>query len=342
MNRKIMTMILLLLLCLPSELLTTSYAATASSFLLTTDKPAGGKVVVTLSGKGIKDLYGYEARFTFDPDQLELVESKSSLDGFSVSPIIKKNEIIIAHTKIGNVTGESGDIVIGSLTFKIKKNGTSNVKWESMKAVDHNLSAQTYPIGKSVSVTAAKKGFLDLEGHWAKADIEVLASKGIIEGIDEDHFAPENHVTRAQFAALISRALNLKTDTKKSPFTDVAPASWYKDVINSAYSAGIIQGLTDTKFAPERNITREEMAVMIVRANVYAARSSTEENNKVAEITFADSADISKWAREGVQAAVRSGIIKGKAGLKFDPQGKASRAEAATVIKRLLSDLNLL
>jgi len=342
MNRKIMTMILLLLLCLPSQLLTTSYAGTASSFLLTTDKPDGGKVVVTLKGKDIKDLYGYEAKFTFDPAGLELVESKSSLAGFSVSPIIKKNEITIAHTKIGNVTGESGDIVIGTLTFKIKKSGTSTIKWESMMTVDHNLSAQTYPVGKSVSVSSTEKGFIDLLGHWAKADIELLASKGIIKGIDQEHFAPENQVTRAEFAALISRALNLKTDTKESPFTDVAPASWYRDVINSAYSAGIIQGLTETKFAPEQNITREEMAVMIVRAKTYASGSSTDGNNKVAEVTFADSADISKWAREGVQTAARSGIIKGKAGLKFDPQGKASRAEAATVIKRLLSDLSLL
>ncbi|MBP1990823.1 S-layer homology domain-containing protein [Paenibacillus eucommiae] len=344
MKHKMIAFILISLLCLPSLLLTTAYAETASSFLLTANKPVGGKIIVTMSGKNIKDLYGYEVRFTFDPDQLELVEAKSSLDGFSVSPIIKKNEIIIAHTKIGNVTGESGDIIIGTLTFKTKKSGTSSLKWESIKAVDHNLSHQTYSVGQSISVSVAsvKQGFIDLEGHWAKADIELLASKGIIEGMDEDHFVPEAHVTRAQFAAMISRALKLKVATKQSPFTDVASASWYKDVVNNAYSAGIIQGITGTSFVPERDITREEMAVMIVRATTYASGSSVGENSNVAVVTFADSEAISIWARDGIQTAVRLGIINGRTEDKFVPHGQATRAEAATVIKRLLSALSLL
>ncbi|MBP1988742.1 S-layer homology domain-containing protein [Paenibacillus eucommiae] len=342
MNRKIIVYMLISLLCLPGLVLTTSYAETPSSFLLTANKPVEGTIILTLSGKDIKDLYGYEARFTFDPDQLELVEAKSSLDGFSVLPIIKNNEITIAHTKIGNVAGESGDIDIGTLTFKRKKHGTSTVKWESIKAVDRNLSDHTYIIGKSVSVNLLKRGFLDLGGHWAKADIELLASKDIIEGMDEDHFVPEAHVTRAQFAAMISRALNtlnlktsLKVSMQQSPFTDVAPGSWYKDVVNNAYSAGIIEGVTATSFAPEREVTREEMAVMMVRASTYAAVPLAGDS-KVTLVAFADSELISEWAREGVQSSVRLGLINGRAGDRFVPRDQATRAEAATVIKRFV------
>ncbi|WP_158560413.1 S-layer homology domain-containing protein [Paenibacillus contaminans] len=340
MNRKMIPCLLVCLLCFPWLLLATASAETASSFLLTAAKPVDGKTIVTMSGKNLEDLYGYEARFTFDPDHLELVEAKSNLNGFSVSPIIKKNEIIIAHTKIGNVTGESGDIIIGTLTFKTKNYGTSTVKWESMKVVDRNLSNQTFSLGESISVS---KGFLDLDGHWAKADIELLASKNIIKGIDEDLFAPEAKVTRAQFTALIARALDLKVTRNQNPFTDVTPGSWYENEVNSAYSAGIIQGKTETSFAPEENISREEMAVLMVRASDYASESASRDDIDTGSVmTFADSEAISEWAKAEVQIAVRLGIMNGRAEMRFVPLDQATRAEAATVMKRLLTSLRLL
>ncbi|RAV20060.1 S-layer homology domain-containing protein [Paenibacillus contaminans] len=343
MNRKItlFTFIVFFLSCLPIPLLATAYAETAPSFLLTADKPVDGKITLTMSGKNIDDLYGYEAKLTFDPDRLELAKAESELDGFSVQPIVKNNEITLAHTKTGNKAGESGDFIIGTLTFKMKKDGASSVKWISMKAVNRNLAVHTYSVEESVSVASPKKGFIDLDGHWAKADIELLASKGIVEGMDEHHFVPQGQVTRAQFAALISRALKLKTNAEEIPFADVAPDSWYKDVVTSAYSAGIIQGMTETRFAPEKDITREEMAVMIVRA-INHVRGSASEDTTGAAMTFADSESISEWAKEGIHLSVRLGIINGRTEDRFVPQDRATRAEAATVMKRLLSALNLL
>lgn len=340
-NTFMIAYLLISLICLPSLPFTIAYAETASSFLLTANKPVDGRITVTMSGTNIKDLYGYEARFTFNPDQLELAEAKSKLEGFSVSPIIKNNEIIVAHTKIGNVTGENGDILIGTLVFKIKKHGTSSVKWESIKAVNHNLLDQTYSVGKSVSVNSAAKSFLDLEGHWAKADIELLASKGIIEGMDEEHFVPEAPVTRAQFAAMISRALNLNltANTKQSPFSDVAPTSWYKDVVNSSYTAGIIQGITETSFVPQKDITREEMAVMIVRAKLYYEGSTLEKSVPTKSLKFDDVNTISDWALKHVQLAFSSGIVNGRTDHLFVPQGHATRAEAAVMIKRMMTIL---
>ncbi|MBP1989835.1 S-layer homology domain-containing protein [Paenibacillus eucommiae] len=342
MKRYLITFILFSLFGLPLLHLTAAKAEAAQSFLLTVEQPINDTMIVTMHGKNIKDLYGYEVRISFDPDQLELVEAKSSLDGFSVSPMIKNKEIVLAHTKVGNVTGASGDIRIGTLTFKSKKQGTSTVRWESIKTVDHNLSDQTYSVGNSVSLITTKKGFVDLEGHWAKADIELLASKGMIEGMDDDHFVPQAKVTRAQFAALISRALNLKTTTKQNPFTDVTSGSWYELEVNRAYTAGIIQGITESSFAPEKNITREEMAVMIVRASAHISADILGKDSKASISAFADSAAISEWAREDIYTSVRLGIINGRAENKFAPQDQATRAEAAVVIKRLLSTLSLL
>ncbi|MBP1995379.1 S-layer homology domain-containing protein [Paenibacillus eucommiae] len=345
----IIAFFLITLLYLPMLPTGTAQAEAAPSFLLTANKPVDGKITVTMSGTNMKDLYGYEARFTFDPDLLELVEAKSKLDGFSVSPVIKNKEILIAHTKIGNVKGESGDVTIGTLTFKTKKQGTSTVKWESIKAVDSNLSHQTYSVEKSVSVVVDvpvpfKPGFVDLEGHWAKADIELLASKGIIEGMDEKHFVPEAHVTRAQFAAMISRTLNLNlnlnstANTKPNPFIDVGPASWYRDVVNSVYSAGIVEGMTATSFAPDKEITREEMAVMIVRAKLNLEDSTLEKSVPTEGLKFDDMNTISDWALKHVQLAFSSGIINGRTDQLFVPRGNATRAEAAVMIRRLLSN----
>ncbi|MBP1997089.1 S-layer homology domain-containing protein [Paenibacillus eucommiae] len=330
------SLILLLIaaLCLPGKFVATAHAETVPIFRLDAGKPAGGKVIMTLSVENVNNVYGYEARLSFDPDKLELLGAKSNLDGFSVSPIIKKNEIIIAHTKIGSVPGDSGNITIGTLTFKLKKHGQATVKWESMKVVTDKLLSTTITVGKSVSTS---KSFIDLTGHWAKADIELLASEGIIEGMDDDHFVPDMMVTRAQFAAMLVRALNLKASEVQSPFTDVPSASWYAGVVSSAYSSGIIKGVTDSRFAPEQDITREEMTVMLIRAGRYMSEGTFNDKGSVDSIPFVDASSISEWAIRDVEIAVREGIINGRTANTFGPQSLATRAEAAVVMKRLLS-----
>ncbi|MBP1992260.1 S-layer homology domain-containing protein [Paenibacillus eucommiae] len=342
MHKRI-SLLLIVLLCWPTLFLTMANAETAPIFQLEGNKPADGKITMTMSGKNIVDLYGYEARFSFDPDKLELLEAKSNLKGFSVSPIIKNNEIIVAHTKIGDVLGESGNLTIGTLTFKIKKGGESSVRWEAIKVVTHKLSSTTTTIGKSVVVSnPVSKTFVDLVGHWAKEDIEQLASMGIIEGMDDKHFVPEAKVTRAQFAAMITRALNLKAAVIESPFTDVLPNSWYVGVVSGAYSAGIIKGITDNSFAPEQPITREEMTVMLVRAGKYMSGETFKEIVSADSMVFVDVQHISEWAIKEVEIAVRVGIMNGRTGNKFVPQDRATRAEAAVVVKRLLSVLGQL
>jgi len=328
----------MLLTCVP--FIKPAYAETTPSFQLTADQPVDGKVTITMSGKDIKDLYGYEAKITFHPDELELVEAKSNLDGFSVSPVITNNEILIAHTKIGKKPGESGDVKIGTLSFKIKRDGNFNVKWTSMRTITYDLSDHTYAVNDSVSIHSQQKSFVDLEGHWAKKEIELLALKGIVKGINEDYFAPEALVTRAEFATLISRALELKAAETTAPFTDVPPSSWYKDAVNSVYAVGIVLGITDTRFAPGQNITREEIAVMLARAIKLSPDAASVGGAE--KVSFADSDAISGWARTDIETAVQLGIMKGRAGEKFVPQGLATRAEAAIVIKRLMSLSGLL
>lgn len=328
--------LLIVALCMSVQIPAAAKADEAPDFRLETGKPADGKVVITLSAANINNLYGYEAKLSFDSEKFELLGAESGLDGFFVSPIVRKNEIVFAHTKLGDALGDSGDITLGTLTFKLKKYGIAAVKWESVKVVTDKLQSTTMTVGKSAS---AGKVFTDLAGHWAREDIEKLAFEGIIDGMEDDRFVPDAMVTRAQFAAMLVRALNLKAAGGQIPFADVPPASWYRGAVSSAYAAGLVQGVTDGSFAPEQTITREEMTVMIARAGKYASKETFKDTGSEAadSIPFADAGSISEWALEDIRIAVRTGIVNGRTDDTFEPKSLSTRAEAAVMMKRLLS-----
>jgi hypothetical protein len=317
-------------------MMTVASAEKASDFemSLSAKESANAQFTITLSGDNMKDLYAYEVKFKFDPEQLEIVKAESGFKGFSVSPIVKDNEITFAHTKIGNVKGEAGNIDISTITFKAKKPGTAKVNWTSMKIIDRDLKDQAFTMTESVDFT---KIFSDIVGHWAKDDIMQMVSKSIVEGIDNDRFAPNSNVTRAQFAALIARALELKKGSGNNPFADVKAGSWYEETVKSAYAAGIINGVTSKTFAPDKSITREEMSVMLMRAKAYAAGVKVDSLKAGSLKGFKDEGEISEWAKKSVGFATASGLLKGRTATSFAPKKLTTRAESAVVIKRLLS-----
>ncbi|WP_409342821.1 S-layer homology domain-containing protein [Paenibacillus sp. MBLB4367] len=325
-------LLLVIMLCFSRPFSVAADIGKTSAFRLEASQTVNGQFVVTLKVLAIHNLYGFEARLSFDPDRLEFLGYESNRDGFSVSPIVKKDGIIIAHTQIGDVSGESGDITIGALTFKLKKHGEARVKWDSMKVVTDKLQSMTTTVGESIS---AGKTFVDLIEHWARDDIEKLAFEKVIEGMDDDHFLPDATVTRAQFTAMVARALKLHEAAAPIPFADVTPDSWYRGIVSSAYAAGLIKGMTESSFAPEKEITREQAATMIIRAGKYASEGALKEADSAYSLPFADAGSISEWAVKDIATAVRVGIINGRTADTFAPHDPATRAEAAVMVKRL-------
>jgi len=190
-----------------------------------------------------------------------------------------------------------------------------------------------YAVFNAIQIQTTKS-FVDITNHWARKEIESLAARGIVNGATADRFNPSGEVTRAEFAAMLARAFNLKPSAERPPFDDVKEGSWYYDSISAAYQAGWIQGVGGGKFAPSTRITREEMAVMIWKA--YAsAKGSTASDAQAGELIFADAAKISKWAVEAVEHATALGLIQGMSG-SFKPELYADRAQAAVMIFRLL------
>jgi fibronectin type 3 domain-containing protein len=188
--------------------------------------------------------------------------------------------------------------------------------------------------GNSIyTVVESAKTFEDLKGHWSQADVELLASKLVINGITESSFVPQNEITRAQFAALLVRALGL-SETNTAQFTDVKTNEWFAEAIGAASKAGLVEGFENGTFQPDANITREQMAVMITRAMNFGGKKAAADAKGLAG--FTDAGSISGWAKDAVTQSVNAGIINGVTNQTFVPSAKASRAEAAVMLKRLL------
>ncbi|EOD01789.1 alpha-amylase family glycosyl hydrolase [Caldisalinibacter kiritimatiensis] len=182
------------------------------------------------------------------------------------------------------------------------------------------------------------KTFADIDIPWAKDAIEVLASRHVIDGVDNINYAPNDNISRAAFAKLIVKALNLKAGENVVTFTDVEEGLWYTEPVNTAASLGIVTGY-EGKFNPNGEITREAMATMIVRALKHVA---PEGDYTLIETAFEDNEQVADWAKEAVGIAYNKGIVNGVSETIFAPKANATRAHAAVMIYRLLETLNLL
>ncbi|MEK3969044.1 S-layer homology domain-containing protein [Paenibacillus sp. FSL H7-0323] len=180
------------------------------------------------------------------------------------------------------------------------------------------------------------KLFTDVSSDsWASNVIKTMAAKHIIEGISSTEFNPQGDVTRAQFAAMIARALGLKAGSHAT-FGDVDSKAWYAEAVAVVSGTGIVLGRSADSFAPDQSITREEMAVMIVRAYEYLQGSET---NEPAVGSFSDYSRIHDWAKNAANIAEQAGLIKGRGNKQFAPQETMTRAEGAQVISNLLGYL---
>ena len=177
-----------------------------------------------------------------------------------------------------------------------------------------------------------KVKFKDIAGHWAEEEIKELAKEGTIKGRSETEYEPEGTVTRAEFAAMITRALDLNMISYQNNIADVAPNSWYANEVQTIIDAGIMSGDPDGAFRPEATITRQEMAKVIVNAYILKTGAA---DITAAEPSFSDNGQIADWAKEAVGKAAGLGLMQGMNDGRFDPMGNATRAQSAVVIFRL-------
>lgn len=178
------------------------------------------------------------------------------------------------------------------------------------------------------------KSFKDVPAaHWAAEAIQSLAAKQIVTGVTAAEFKPAGNVTRAEFAALLVRALGLPAQGQAA-FADVKADAWYSAYVAAAVKSGIVGGRSADTFAPNAAITREEMAAMVIRA--LEVKLGKQPGITAADSGFADTASVSAWAAAYVNAAAALGLVEGRAGNVFAPQALMTRAESAQVVYKLL------
>ncbi|GAA3406937.1 S-layer homology domain-containing protein [Paenibacillus hodogayensis] len=187
-------------------------------------------------------------------------------------------------------------------------------------------------------------GFSDLEGHWAKRTVEEMGARMIVQGAEQGLFQPDRDMTRAEFAAVIVRALGLKPQAAGFAFADVASSDWYSGIVQAAFAYKLIDGYEDGTFRPANRITREEAIQLVSRAMEVTGLRYLE---KLAEgesglKRFEDSAQISEWARSSMTDGLSLGLIDGQSAARLAPQNPITRAEAATILHRLLQKAELI
>jgi hypothetical protein len=191
------------------------------------------------------------------------------------------------------------------------------------------------------TVAQFDKSFNDIQTHWAKTQIELLSSKLIVNGTTSSTFAPNEKITRAEFAALLVRALGLTSNGTSISFKDVAATDWYAASAQIAAQFKLITGYEDGTFKPNQIISREQMSVMAARALQFSNQKASP--TAVGDLNhFGDVKEISSWAQEAAGQMIANGIIQGKTEVLFAPQDTATRAEATVILTRLLQSLNLI
>ncbi|MEN6463529.1 MAG: S-layer homology domain-containing protein [Syntrophomonas sp.] len=177
------------------------------------------------------------------------------------------------------------------------------------------------------AVTSSAAAISDIQGHWAAATIQKMVDQGIVTGMPDGSFQPNNSISRAEFATLVVKAFKL--DNKSGHVFNDTSQHWAKDYIAIANTYGIVNGYNDTNFGPDDPITREQMAVMIVKA------ADLQSNG--ASLSFSDSAKVSDWAKDAVAVTSTQKVVSGFPDGSFQPQVKATRAQAVVVLSKALA-----
>lgn len=192
--------------------------------------------------------------------------------------------------------------------------------------------------GTGLAAEAPK--FADVSGHWAEAEITRVVELGLIDGKSAGAFAPDENMTRAALVQALYRLAGSPAVSQANAFTDVKDDAAYKNAVIWASGKGIVGGknAAGTVFDPDGNVKRQEMAKIL---DLFAAQTvgKTELSNRIDVLSgYSDASDVAGWAKAYMNWAVASEFITGTSGGRLDPDGTATRAQAAVILCRYMDD----
>ena len=169
--------------------------------------------------------------------------------------------------------------------------------------------------GGSMHAAVADTGFADVRANaWYASAITYCRDNGLMQGISETHFEPETRMSRAMLTTVLHRASGTEVAAITDLFDDIAPDTWYTDSVIWALQNSLVTGYGDGRFGPDDAVTREQLVTLLWR---YAGSPAPDGTSGA----FLDESDIAPWAADAVAWAVEQGLVQGKPGGIFDPQG---------------------
>ena len=194
------------------------------------------------------------------------------------------------------------------------------------------------------SVVWHPREYKDAAAHWAQKAVNDMGSRMVVNGTGDGLFSPDRDITRAEFAAIVVRGLGLRPESGETAYADVKREDWFSGAIRKAHEYGLVNGFEDGSFRPGERITREQAMTILAKA-LAIAKPVGRQSGGSAELvlrTFADAGDVSGWAAAGAADSVSAGLISGRSGGRIAPQAYVTRAEAATMMQRLLQTSDLI
>lgn len=220
---------------------------------------------------------------------------------------------------------KNSDVTV-TVTFKEEGKKTEETDKEDDKTEETTETPET--------TTPESTTFSDVnESDWFFKGVEYVVDKDIMSGVSENEFAPSGKLTRAMLVQMLYNMESRPACDAENAFMDVPVGQWYTDAVIWANDEKIVSGMGDGLFAPNMEITREQMVVMLYNYAKYKGYDVTAS----ADLSkFADNASVSTWAQPAMQWAVAEGYISGMGDNQLAPQGTATRAEIASVIMRFM------
>lgn len=321
---------LLLAVILVLTMTTGALAAPAGTELTLAAEYKAGVTVVSLSVKGAEGVTNGRVSVSYDPKLVTLTANEVAVSCGSAS-VNQESAGTASLAWVGSqLTGE--ETLVWKLTFQAVEGASQNVTYRA--AADELYAGENKLEAAPAVATVTVNPFTDIDGHWAKDDILKAYHAGLFKGMTSTTFVPEGKLNRAMFVTVLYRmAGSPAVENAKTGFTDLREGAYYQDAVAWAVKTGVTKGVSDTEFAPGKQIDRQETATMLYR---YAQLMDQDVTKRAELSDFRDAAQVSGWAEEAVAWAVAEGILKGYPGALLAPNGTTTRAQAAVILSRYL------
>ncbi len=283
-----------------------------------------------------RERYGANVKLYWENYQKALIEQQEAVDE-SMTALYEKNPELAEQAATALAKGVSEEAFANAKTILtelwafVKADQAGELTEEDVftPSVLTENKMPTYSMDMAYS-------FDDVDSSaWYADAVSYVAENGIMNGAGNGTFAPDTVMSRAMLVQVLYN-LEGKPEAADCAFTDVAADAWYADAVAWAADAGIVTGVSDTTFAPDQMMTREQIATILYRYAAYKNYDVTASNDLS---SYTDAGQIGSYAVEAMQWANGAGLITGSTATTLNPLGSATRAEVATILMRFLESV---